>query len=361
VQPYSKAGREKRLFELSTRLAKSGHEVHIYTMHWWKSSEKTRTENGVTLHAISKFYPQYKGDKRSIKQGILFGLACFKLFGVKFDILDVDHMPFFPILSAKVVCFFRRKKLRGTWHEALTTQDWKNYMGNAGLVASAIERLSIKLPYAITAASNHTAQILADYHKRTKNVSVVSSGIDTNLINSVKPTDEKCDVLYVGRFVKDKNVDKLIEAFAIVSKQNPKAQCVIIGHGIEEQNLRQLVKKLNLEKQITILPPQKNAEEIYSYMKRAKVFVLPSVREGFGIVALESLACGTPVVTVNSPANAAKDLITEGKTGSIVPLKTKQIAAATEFWLNQKTKLTQDTPTYDWNNLTNKQVEVYAL
>jgi len=46
-------------------------------------------------------------------------------------------------------------------------------------------------------------------------------------------------------------------------------------------------------------------------MKAAKVFALPSAREGFGIAALEALACGIPVVTVDHPSNAARDLITE--------------------------------------------------
>jgi len=47
-------------------------------------------------------------------------------------------------------------------------------------------------------------------------------------------------------------------------------------------------------------------------MKSSRVFVLPSVREGFGIVALEALACGLPVVTANHPANAARDFAVMG-------------------------------------------------
>src|SRR5260221_7593843 len=100
VYPYNKGGKEKRLYELSTRLVKLGHDVHIYTMHWWRSPEKVRTEQGVRLHAISRRHDLYHGTRRSISEGILFGLACLKLLTVAFDVLDVDHMPFFPVYSA---------------------------------------------------------------------------------------------------------------------------------------------------------------------------------------------------------------------------------------------------------------------
>ncbi|HEU4913851.1 MAG TPA: glycosyltransferase [Candidatus Saccharimonadales bacterium] len=359
IYPYNKGGKEKRLFELTTRLAARGHDVHIYTMHWWKTPEAERVENGVHLHAISKYYPMYDGDKRSIKEGIMFGLATLRLFRVKFDVLDVDHMPFFPVLSAWVVCVLRGKKLRGTWHEALTTRDWTSYMGKAGYAASFIERISIRLPYAITAASGQTKQILADYHQRTKRVDTIASGIDTALIRKVRPAAVQCDVLYVGRLVKDKNVDKLIDAFALVAKRDKKATCVIIGHGIERANLARQIKKLGLTGRVKLLQPIAEASDVYAYMKRAKVFVLPSVREGFGIVALEALACGTPVVTVDAPANAAKHLIDEGANGSVVTLTSEALADAIQVWIG-KSSQPLAIEEYDWNVLAARQAEVYA-
>lgn len=363
IYPYNKGGKEKRLYELSTRLAQQGHEVHIYTMHWWEDAGAERTENGVQLHAISKLYAMYHGDTRSIKEGILFGLACLRLFRVPFDVLDVDHMPFFPVFSAWFVCVIRRKKLHGTWHEALTTQDWLTYMGKAGYVASLIERSSIKLPHIITAASPHTKKLLGSYHKRAEHVELVPSGIDVHTIEQVKPARVACDVLYVGRFVKDKNVATLLDAFALVAKNNKRVRCVIIGHGVEQKNLERLVKKHMLERQVRIVPPLAQASDIYAYMKRAKVFVLPSVREGFGIVALEALACGTPVVTVDSPSNAACDLITQDQNGSVVALEPQALADAMTTWIAADVHLdtAEILQKHDWNVLAAQQAEVYAL
>src|SRR5437667_5889404 len=79
IYPYNKGGKEKRIYEISTRLAKAGHEVHIYCMKWWKGKSNQRIENGVYLHAISPLYPLYSGQRRSIRQALLFSLACFKL------------------------------------------------------------------------------------------------------------------------------------------------------------------------------------------------------------------------------------------------------------------------------------------
>jgi glycosyltransferase involved in cell wall biosynthesis len=362
IYPYNKGGKEKRLYELSTRLVGLGHDVHIYTMHWWQGPEKTRTEDGVGLHAISRYYDMYHGDRRSIKEGALFGLACLKLLLVKFDVLDVDHMPFFPVFSAWIICWLRGKKLYGTWHEALSTHDWVGYMGKSGLVAAVVEKLSIKLPYRITAASERTKLLLATYHHRVKRVDVVASGVDFAAINDAQPAEDTCDVLYVGRLVKDKHVDVLIKAMGLVAARDPKIRCIVIGHGIERTNLERLVSDLKLSEQVKILDPIPNAADVYGYMKQAKVFVLPSVREGFGIVALEALSCGTPVVTVNAPANAAKDLIVEGETGSVVELDEKQIADAVIFWVSTGRKLTaaSQLAAYDWNTLAVKQAEVYA-
>jgi len=364
IYPYNMGGKEKRIYELSTHLAKLGHDVHIYTMHWWKTPEKVRTENGVQLHAISRYYDMYEGDRRSIKEGIMFAIACLKLFKVKFDVLDVDHMPFFPILTAWIVCILtgRRKNFHGTWHEALSTKDWTDYMGKSGTIAALIERISTKLPYKISVASMQTKRQLAEYHHRTKRVELVPNGIDTELLSKVKPANVACDVLYVGRLVKDKNVDKLIKAMAIVAKKNPKTKCVIIGHGIEKANLEKLVAKLKLGKQVAIMNPLPEATKVYAYMKRAKVFLLPSVREGFGIVALEALGCDTPVVTVDAPANAAKDLIEGGETGSVVRLDPKALADAIEAWLTaeSKTTIANHVANYAWDNIAAKQAEVYV-
>jgi glycosyltransferase involved in cell wall biosynthesis len=363
IYPYMKGGKEKRLHEITKRLAAMGHDVHIYTMKWWPGPDRTLFQDGVYLHALCKRHEMYHGDRRAISEGILFGLACFKLLRVRFDVLDVDHMPFFPIFSAWVVCSLRGRRLYATWHEALSHEEWIGYMGFAGRAAALIERLSIRLPYCITAASLHTKHLLMTMHGRARRVELVASGIDASLLRAVQPTSIHLDVLYVGRLVKDKHIDKLILTIDVLSKSRPEIRCVIIGGGVEKNRLQQQVGRLKLQENVTFLDPLPKEVDVYAYMKAAKVFCSPSVREGFGITVLEALGCGTPVVTVNSTANAAQHLIQDGQNGSIVSLNPAALAEAILRWISlaRRPDITPRITDYDWHQLAEKQAEVYTL
>ncbi|HVQ44326.1 MAG TPA: glycosyltransferase [Candidatus Saccharimonadia bacterium] len=363
IYPYMKGGKEKRLHEITKRLALMGYDVHIYTMHWWNEPAKTRMEFGVHLHALSKYYEMYHGDRRTIREGIGFGLACFKLFRVQFDVLDVDHMPFFPIFTAWIVCTLRGRNLSATWHEALTYQEWVNYMGMGGFVAAGVERLSIRLPHHITAASAHTKELLETIHGRSRRVNLVASGIDASLLRAVRTSPIRVDALYVGRLVKDKNVDELIAAVDIIRQHHPEVSCLIIGDGLEKPRLKQEVTKRKLEKNITFLDSLPEASEVYGYMKAARVFCSPSTREGFGITSLEALGCGTPVVTIDSPGNAARHFIQEGLNGSKVVLSPRALSEAILYWISFASKpiISMPVAEYDWNQLAKKQVEAYML
>jgi glycosyltransferase involved in cell wall biosynthesis len=362
IYPYMKGGKEKRLYEISRHLARMGYEVHIYTMHWWRSTPKIRTENGVQLHALCKYRPLYHGDRRSITEGIIFGLACLKLLRVKFDVLDVDHMPFFPILGSWVVCKLRGRKLFGTWHEALSRREWTRYMGPAGIVASFIEHISIRLPHTITAASAHTKAQLATIHGRAERVELVASGIDTDLINRVEPANSPFDILYVGRLVKDKNVRVLIRAVQAMAGKDPNVRCAIVGEGIEEPYLKRLALQLKLQNNITFFEPLVKATDVYALMKASKVFCIPSSREGFSLVTLEALGCGTPVVTVDVPTNAARFLVQDKVSGSVVACTPEALASAMSHWISlpQKPDVASRVVDYDWHGLAQKQAEVYT-
>jgi glycosyltransferase involved in cell wall biosynthesis len=357
-----KGGKEKRLHELSKQLVRMGYDVHIYTMKWWSEPEKTRVEAGVQLHALCNYHPMYHGDRRAISEGILFGLACLKLFRVKFDVLDVDHMPFFPIISSWLVCKLRGRKLYGTWHEALSSGEWTRYMGPSGLIAALIERISIRLPHTITAASAHTKEQLAAVHGRAERVGLVASGIDMNLIHNVPSSHRACDVLYVGRLVKDKNVRMLIRAVHCMARKDPDVRCIIVGQGIEKPYLERLVWQLKLEPNVEFLDPLPDAKDVYALMKAAKVFCIPSTREGFSLVTLEALGCGTPVVTVDVPTNAARRLVQDGVTGSVVPCTDDALVKAITHWtsLPHKPNVAAEVAEYDWHNLAEKQIEVYT-
>ena len=135
IYPYNKGGKEKRIYEISTRLAKSGHKVTIYCMKWWEGSD-TRVDEGVQIKAISPYFPLYSGEKRSIKEALFFSLHCLKLVKEDFDIIDVDHMPHLVLFSTKLVALLKRKKLHVIWNEVWGASYRIKYMGPSGVLAA---------------------------------------------------------------------------------------------------------------------------------------------------------------------------------------------------------------------------------
>ncbi len=228
IYPYNKGGKEKRIFEISTRLAKAGHKVTIYTMKWWKGND-TRKENGVTLKAISPLYPLYSGQRRSIKEAILFGINCLKLIKEDFDVIDVDHMPHLVLFPLKLVCLIKHKKLTVTWNEVWGRKYWVSYMGILGHVAYIVEQLSVLMADDIVSISSHTTEKLKNVLHYKGTIKTISMGIDVENIKKVKASKQKSDVIFAGRLLANKNVDVLIQSISTLKKTFPNIACTIVG------------------------------------------------------------------------------------------------------------------------------------
>ena len=371
IYPYNKGGKEKRIYEISTRLAKAGHDVHLYTMKWWGrtsryipgENENHRIENGVHLHAISPLYPLYSGKRRSIKEAILFALSCFKLIKEKFDLIDVDHMPHMVLFPLKLVSLIKNKPLYATWNEVWGRKYWVEYMGILGNIAYLIEWLSARMPDTIIAVSEHTKRKLIQDLKIKTDIVVIPNGINFEEIKKVKPAKQKSDIIFAGRLLSHKNVDVLIRSIALLKKNYEHTIAIIIGKGPEEKKLKALSKSLNLEKNIIFYDFLKKHVDLYALMKSSKVFVFPSTREGFGIVALEANAAGLPVITINHPDNATTDLIKNGKNGAVIELNEMKFAEKIMHYLSIKKSsetYTHNAQKYNWNILAKKVEEAYA-
>lgn len=103
-------------------------------------------------------------------------------------------------------------------------------------------------------------------------------------------------VLAVGRFTAQKGFDYLINAWAIVQKKFPDWKLNIYGHGELEEELRQQIKKLNLEDHIQLCTPRKDINKVFS---EHSIFALSSRFEGFPLVLIEALSSGLAPVSFN--------------------------------------------------------------
>lgn len=118
-------------------------------------------------------------------------------------------------------------------------------------------------------------------------------------------------IFFVGRLVKKKGVDVLIKAFAKVSHSDLKL--IIEGSGDEFENLKKLVAELHQEDRIIFTNGKLSHEEKFAYIKNSEFGVIPSRIEPFGIVALEYMACGTPIIC--SKTGGLAELINDGING----------------------------------------------
>lgn len=106
-------------------------------------------------------------------------------------------------------------------------------------------------------------------------------------------------ILTAGSFVKEKGQIYLISAVEEILKSRDDVLCLIIGSGPLEKQLKKEVDRLNLQKHI-IFPGPKSHKDIADWMNACDVFVLSSIRESFGVVQIEAMACGKPVVATKN-------------------------------------------------------------
>ena len=365
IWPYIKGGGEKRYYEIAKRLAIKGHEVHLYGMKLWDGSDVICKE-GIYLHGICPSKPLYTKDgRRSIWQAICFGINCLKLVKEDFDIIDCCGFPYFSLFTCKLVCLLKGKKLNSTWHEVWGKDYWKSYLGSLWIFGYVVEKLAVKIPDKIIAVSPATALRIRNELGYIGTIVTIPNGVNLEEIKSIKPSRVKSDIVYAGRLLDFKNVDLLIKAVGLIKNQLPRIKCLIIGDGPEKTKLLELSNKLKLEKNIQFTGFLPKHEDVYALIKSSKVFVLPSTREGFGIVVIEANACGIPVITINCKGNAAKDLIEEGKNGYVCDLNgkemTNRISDVFEKDMDDKTKqiCVNSAKKYDWGEIVNNIEEVY--
>ncbi|SCL75219.1 GDP-mannose-dependent alpha-(1-6)-phosphatidylinositol monomannoside mannosyltransferase [Methanoculleus chikugoensis] len=156
-------------------------------------------------------------------------------------------------------------------------------------------------------------------------IEVIPMGVDVELFQNPlngNPKEKSGDpyILYIGRLIDWKGLEYLIDAFAIVSRRIPGAKLIIGGEGPEEEQLKQQVKDLGLNDSVRFVGLIKSSD-LSRYYHEAAVFVLPSIQaegqtEGLGVVLLEAMACGTPVVGSN--VGGIPDIIQDEWNGYLV-------------------------------------------
>jgi len=302
--PYL-GGIEKHMYEIAKRIAKTD-EVHVITSQLENTASEEQIEN-IFIHRMPSRYfkfpvlcpPPFVVSPR-VKKKIktLDSVYDFDAFA-----LHSRYMPDFTYVLkyAKKVNKF----------STFTVHDQRFIGINPFIdgVADAYDNVfgvkTISQASKFIAVSNSVVQDLEFYEFKKDKIKMIYNGVDTDFFKkSTKTYREKYAqgfnnlIVFAGRIVIQKGIQYLIEAMPKILEAHPKTKLLIVGTGSFEIYLRMLVRKLHLKKNVEFAGfiPEKDLPDMYS---SADVFVAPSLIEPFGMVILESMSCGTPVVTCN--------------------------------------------------------------
>lgn len=362
--PWVKGGAEKRIYEIGKMLAKNGHEVHWYSVGFWRDNQpKNINYHGINMHGVCKPIEFYTEGKRSIRQVLYFSINLVpEIIKENFDIIDCQEFPYFPCFIAKLHSIIYGSKLVITWIEVWENY-WYEYLGTLGFIGKYIELLVSRLTRNNIAISKKTKDdLLSISNLKEDNIPIIPIGIDS--VKKIEKNNFNSDIIFAGRLIKHKNVDILIKAIDILKDKYKKdLKCVIIGDGPENHALKDLVCKMHLKDNIIFTGSLENHDEVISYMKSSKVFVLPSTREGLGIVVIEANACGLPVVVIKHKDNAACNLIENYKNGLISEFSKENIAESIIRCLedkNMRKSCITYSEEYKWESLMEHIEKYYA-
>jgi len=131
-------------------------------------------------------------------------------------------------------------------------------------------------------------------------------------------------VLFVGRLAREKNLENLLIAAANVLDKFPKTLFLIVGDGPEREKLEEFARKLNISRNV-VFEGAVEHDVLPAYYGACDVFVLPSDHEGWGLVVIEALAAGRPVVTTD--VGLAGEVVRDGECGFVIPKRNPAMLA----------------------------------
>lgn len=367
IYPFTIGGSEIRNHEIAKRLIRKGHEVHILGAKLWDGPSQLEID-GVKVFGLQRYEVLYKKNgKRSPSAPVILSIKILnKLLKENYNVVDTTAFTFFNCYTSKIASLIKKFPLVFTWQ-----QYFGDYLpGYFGIIIGSIgrvmERLSVFLTKNHLAVSDFVKSELMARNIKEKNIKVIHNGADVNLINKIDGQEKKYDLIFVGRLNYQKNLPLFVETVKILKKDFLNIKVAIVGKGDEKELLESLIENYGLSENFEFLGLIKEKEKLFSVIKSAKVFVLPSRLEGFPLTIVEANAAGLPAVSVKTKHNNTEEYIKNNKNGIIANDNPKSLCSAILSLLENPKLISEISETskkeasfFNWDELANKQEEYY--
>jgi len=259
----------------------------------------------------------YVGGRRRIGPPLVFGLGVLRHLlrhGRRYDVVHTDSFPYFSLLAAAAARPVGRFGLVVDWFELWTREYWREYLGGVGgRIGWSVQGLCLRVRQRAFSFSRLIERRLQAQGIRAEVVLV--EGLFEGPA-AAEPEPAEPFVVFAGRHIPEKRAPAVVPAVAQARKAIPELGARIYGDGPEWGKVRESITAHGLEG-VVEAPGFVAGDVVDAALGRALCLVLPSRREGYGLVVLEALSKGTPAVLVRGEDNAAVEFIAEGKNGFV--------------------------------------------
>jgi glycosyltransferase involved in cell wall biosynthesis len=318
LYPYTVGGGERWYRSLAERLTEAGHDVTYLTLRQWRRGEAAKV-HGVRVVAVGPRMALYTASgRRRVLPPLLFGAGVLwhlALHGRRYDVVHTSAFPYFSLLAAAAARPLGRYRLVVEWLEVWSRDYWREYLGTVGgAIGHAVQRACLRVPQLAFCFSRlHERRLRAG---GVRGAVVVLPGAYVGPLDVAEPEPADELVVFAGRHIPEKRVPAVVSAVAHARGRLRGLHGVIFGDGPERGEVLALRARYGLEDVLEV-PGFVEGEEIEKALKRAVCMVLPSSREGYGMVVMEAARHGTPSVVVDGADNAAVELVRDGVNGAV--------------------------------------------
>lgn len=318
--PFTVGGAERWYRNLAERLAADGHSVTYLTLRQWDRGVDPDLAN-VEVRVVGPRMELYAGPgRRRVLPPLLFGLGVLwhlLRHGGRYDVVHTASFPYFSLLAAALVRMGRRYRVVVDWHEVWSRNYWREYLGRlGGDIGWLVQRLCVLVPQrAFCFSQLHAARL------REEGLAGEVTILPGEYVGPAEPRQvgrPEPLVVFAGRHIPEKQVPAIPPAIRRAREHLPELRGLILGDGPERALTQAVVNELGLDGVIEV-PGFVATQVVEEAMGRALCMLLPSRREGYGLVVIEAAFAGAPSVLVRGPDNAAVELIEDGVNGFVAP------------------------------------------